>query len=56
MNEIDKLLRKHRVTEVEAITPFLSRPLRHAALNKTEYDAFFRPISSWERKHLLLHL
>ncbi|WP_322072190.1 glutamine synthetase family protein [Paraburkholderia bannensis] len=26
------------------------------ALKETEYDAFFRVISSWERKHLLLHV
>ncbi|WP_206952144.1 glutamine synthetase family protein [Trinickia acidisoli] len=25
-------------------------------LKETEYDAFFRVISSWERKHLLLHV
>jgi len=26
------------------------------ALKETEYEAFFRVISSWERKHLLLHV
>jgi glutamine synthetase len=26
------------------------------ALKETEYDAFFRVISSWERRHLLLHV
>ena len=26
------------------------------ALKETEYEAFFRVISSWERRHLLLHV
>jgi len=26
------------------------------ALKETEYQAFFRVISSWERKHLLLNV
>jgi hypothetical protein len=25
-------------------------------LKETEYEAFFRVISSWERRHLLLHV
>jgi glutamine synthetase len=28
----------------------------YLALKETEYEAFFRVISSWERKHLLLHV
>jgi glutamine synthetase len=28
----------------------------YLALKETEYQAFFRVISSWERKHLLLHV
>ncbi|MGG1943409.1 glutamine synthetase family protein [Trinickia sp. NRRL B-1857] len=28
----------------------------YLALKETEYDAFFRVISSWERRHLLLHV
>ena len=28
----------------------------YVALKETEYEAFFRVISSWERKHLLLHI
>ena len=28
----------------------------YLALKETEYEAYFRVISSWERKHLLLHV
>jgi glutamine synthetase len=28
----------------------------YLALKETEYEAFFRVISSWERRHLLLHV
>jgi glutamine synthetase len=28
----------------------------YVALKESEYEAFFRVISSWERKHLLLHV
>jgi glutamine synthetase len=28
----------------------------YVALKETEYEAFFRVISSWERRHLLLHV
>jgi len=42
----------------EPLAEILGEPFVKAylALKETEYDAFFRVISSWERKHLLLHV
>ncbi len=42
----------------EPIAAMLGEPFVRAyfALKETEYEAFFRVISSWKRKHLLLHV
>jgi glutamine synthetase len=42
----------------EPLSEIMGEPFIKAylALKETEYQAFFRVISSWERKHLLLHV